>query len=661
MAESVDVVLFRAEGDGRAVPILGGPPIDLTAPIPPGTEALEALDGSEITLDTSAGVPAEVVQAIAATPVPPPFRDSPWLREYRYLLLNDGWCEVAGYVLRYREHFGLLVEEPEPTQQEASAPARTPMPASRAATASFDLLTQEWIPVMGTDGRHWSTGIVDLFGQAHAIRRIATEAPTMTAALHRLLLAILHRAYDGPASEAEWSALWKAERLPTDPIAEYAERHRERFDLFHQRLPFMQCPDLVGLDPSSAAKLVPYRAVGNNVTLFDHTTATDTVTLSAAEAARWLVTLHAFDPGGMKTPYEKDKSSEQAPCNRFGVVLVEGETLKETLLLNALVYQPGLEKPRMTTEYDRPVWEDAPTPPTPDKRVARGWTDLLTWPSRRVLLSASGDTVDGVVITPGTRLDIKAPDEELMAAFRRRRDNRGRFKADAPMYPVRLHPMRGIWRHSVELLLTDVWEEGRNRQRPVALDQIAELAERGLIPLDTVHTLRVFGQRLDSKGAVVETWLEEQIPAPVPLLRARDETLGALIGTAITLADEAGSALHSLQEDHRKEFGADKTPDIDHYYWPGLSAPFSRFLIGLGAARAAGSSEAPAAQEWARQVRRLAVTAAEGWAKGTPAEGRMAAALGRRYGDFSKRLDRSKRWFEEKVRGYVTKTEDDDA
>ncbi|GII94317.1 type I-E CRISPR-associated protein Cse1/CasA [Sinosporangium siamense] len=509
--------------------------------------------------------------------------------------------------------------------------------------ASFDLLSRPWIPAVDLEGTETLLGLEDVLAQAHEIRRIVTEAPTMTAALHRLLIALLHRALDGPAGEDEWARLWAAERLPVEELRDYFHEHRHRFDLFHPALPFMQCAALATLVPATAAKLVPYRAVGNNVTLFDHTTAADRVRLSPAEAARWLVTLQAFDPGGMKTPYEKDKSSERAPCNMFGVVLVEGGTLKETLLLNLLVYRPDYEKPRMTTPGDRPVWEELGSPsPRPERRISRGWTDLLTWPSRRVLLSPAeyggATVVDGVVVTPGTRCDVHLPDEEKMAAFRRPRDAKGQFQRNKSLLPVVMHPLRGIWRHSAELLLTDVRDEDRNRQRPSTLDQIAGLAERGHLPSHAVYTLRVFGQRLDSKASVVETWMEASIPAPVPLLRARDEALGALIGCAITLADDAGAALRSLVREYRAEFRNTTIPDIDPDYWPRLASPFGDFLVELARARTAGMSEGPVMRRWAYVVTRLATSAANRWASGAPVEGRAMLALGKQYGQFHKRL-----------------------
>lgn len=651
----VDVVLLRVAPDGRTIAVGDDDVvIDLTAPDPPPAHALQTLLDASVQLAAPGELPSAVVRAIAATPVPQLFRRCPWLHEHRVLLFAQDRCAVGGSVLRYHDQRGLHLEE--------AAPAP---PLDEVGAASFDLLSRPWIPVVGLDGQARLMGLEDVIAAAHTIRRLGAETPTMTAALHRLLLAVFHRAY-GPASEADWGRLWAAEQFPAGTLRTYLDRHRHRFDLFHPRLPFMQCAQLATLAPATAAKLVSYRAVGNNVTLFDHTTSADQVTLSAPEAARWLVALQAFDPGGMKTPYEKDKSSERAPCNWFGVVLVEGSTLKETLLLNALIYRPDGEKPAMTTPQDAPVWEQEAGPsPRPDKRTARGWTDLLTWPSRRVLLSAAGsgqDTlVDGVVITPGTRLDARLADEEMMAAFRKPRDAKGRFKRDAPLLGVRLHPLRGIWRHSVELLLTDLWEEGKNRQRPGTLDQIADLAERRYLPDDTVYTLRVFGQRLDAKASVVETWLEEEIPAPVALLRARDESLGAIIGCAITLADEAGSALRALRSGYHHEFRDNSAADIDGLYWPRLSQPFGTFLIEVGDARNAGRSEGPATRVWGRHVTELALAAAVRWVAGSPAEGRAMAALGKHHGLFRTRLTIAERSFHTQLAAYCNGAEDTDA
>lgn len=523
---------------------------------------------------------------------------------------------------------------------------------SDASRLSFDLRTEAWVPVVTLDGARTQVGLREVLLQAHQIRRIVGETPTMTAALHRLLLAVLHRAYQ-PHDDDAWSKLWHATQLPSHELDEYLDEHEDTFDLFHPQRPFLQCPQIASCGPSTAAKLVPGRSTGNNVTLFDHTTASDTVVLEPAQAARWLVTLHAWDPGGMKTPYRKDKSSERAPCNYFGVVLVEGSTLKETLLLNTFRYDPRREQPRQTRATDQPAWEASTPPgPEPDARSPEGWTDLLTWPARRVWLSTAAidgkPHVDGVVITPGTRLRAQLDEVELMAAFRRP-TIKGKPNPKAPLVPVRLFEDRGVWRHSVEFLLPG----NQHRIRPLALDHIAQLVDADVIGEDTVYTLRVFGQQLDKNASVIESWAEEQIPAPVALLRATDERIGGIIGCAVELADQAGAALRAMERQYRAEFRADTSVAFGFAYWPQLPKPFAVFLRDLANAYRAGRSETALAETWSTVVARTARRAADQWAYGSPRQGRNLLIAGEHHAAFTGLLYRFQELFSAKIAAYT--------
>ncbi|MEU4636018.1 type I-E CRISPR-associated protein Cse1/CasA [Micromonospora chalcea] len=532
----------------------------------------------------------------------------------------------------------------------------------------FNLAEEPWLPVVwldstgAADRRPDEVDLVTLLTKAHLIRRILGHTPPMTAALHRLVLALMHRIY-GPASEDDWGDLWQAEQLPdpTEARGDEEPRFQARwFELFDSERPFFQCPAVAQVTSSSAAKLVPHLAVGNNTTLFDHTTAADEVRLSPAEAARWLVTLQAYDPGGMKTPYAKDKSSQAAPANGMGMVLVEGSNLKETLLLNLLPYLPDEEMPRNTGAGDRPVWEADPARPEPDKRPPQGWTDLLTWPSRRVWLVprqiGGRALVDRVVITPGTRLVGDPQDNEWMAAHRRVRTSQGRgAKGRAstptygPWYPVRLQEHRGVWRFSQELLLAPIGGEERHWQRPQTLDHVAGMATRGYLAPDAVYTLRVFGQQLDSKGSVIQQALEETVSAPVALLRAEFEVAGPVIGRSIELANLVGSALTQMERDHRAQFRAAASSSLDLAYWPGLSRPFDTFLEAIALALETGTSLARATQSWASAVRRIASQAAVRWAEGSPRQGRNLEVAGECYGRFADQLDAEIRTY----RGYL--------
>ncbi|MFE0027103.1 type I-E CRISPR-associated protein Cse1/CasA [Amycolatopsis sp. NPDC059021] len=523
---------------------------------------------------------------------------------------------------------------------------------------SFDVSAEPWLPVVGFDHALEQVSLREVLSRAHRIRRIAGETPPMTAALYRLVLALFHRVY-GPERRQDWGALWTLETFDTAPLTAYFDANAKQLDLFDSERPFLQCPELPAERKASVAKLIPHRSVGNNVTLFDHTTAEDRVELTPAEAARWLVTAQAFDPGGMKTPYLKEKNSVRAPCSGLGVVLVEGATLKETLLLNAVRYAPDAEKPPLTTAEDAPAWEREPPSPHPGSRNALGWTDLLTWPARRIrLLPEIADGVPVVaeaVLTPGERLIDELPDVELMAAYRTPVGANGKPKPGAPMLPLRLHPVRGIWRHSVELLLEDSWAEERTRQRPRALKQIAELVEHEHIPPDTLYTLRVFGQQLDAKSSVVEGYLEEEVLAPVALVRATDEALAGLIGSAIQLADEAGAALRSLQGEYHKSLRARPDVTLDLAYWPALPQPFAIFLREVNDARLKGLPEARAAATWKREVTLIAERAAEDWAAGVAAGDRNLSMLGKEHAAFRLRLARIARTFDAHTAKYLTK------
>ncbi|WP_433270612.1 type I-E CRISPR-associated protein Cse1/CasA [Actinosynnema sp. CS-041913] len=526
----------------------------------------------------------------------------------------------------------------------------------------FDLLTERWIPVLDEHGDADEIGLEQVLTRAHGLLRIVGETPPMTAALYRLVLALLHRGY-GPPSEEAWGALWTAKEFPEEPLRHYFADKRSRFDLFDPQRPFFQCAALARLSPSTSYKLVAHRAVGNKVTLFDHTTASDQVTMHPAEAARWLITTQAFDPGGMKTPFIKDKSSQKAPCNTMGVVLLEGATLKETLLLNALGYRPELERPHGTKIDDRPVWEDDAVPEgDPKQRPARGWTDLLTWPSRRILLSHrevdGQQVVDGVVLTPGDRYGGSQPDDEKMAAFRQPVGSNGKPLRDKPLFAVRLHPVRGVWRHSVELLLSDRREENRSRLRPRTLHAIPDRVADGYIPAKAVYTLRVFGQQLDDKGSVVEAYLEDQVPAPVPLLRVDDPVLGALIGTAIALADNAGAALRHMERDYRKDKRAAPSSTLDLDYWPKLDSAFATLLTDLGECWPTGAASTAVVTAWSRHVRRTAQRAGERWARSGRTDVNDLVVMAKYFDRFLTRLATLVRTFDHEVRNYIPREEE---
>ena len=121
----------------------------------------------------------------------------------------------------------------------------------------------------------WSAGRVRPprgTGQCPPIAEIRDESPLVTIALHRLLLAILHRCYQGPKNAAVGSR--SARRGCSMPTAStpISRSGPERFDLFHEKYPFFQRAGFTTREPSGINRLAQELSRGNNAALFDHTT-----------------------------------------------------------------------------------------------------------------------------------------------------------------------------------------------------------------------------------------------------------------------------------------------------------------------------------------------------------------------------------------------------
>ena len=107
-------------------------------------------------------------------------------------------------------------------------------------THRFDLSTEPWIPCEDLDGRRLELGLHDAIVRAHELRGLSDPSPLVLAALYRTMLAVIHRAVDGPRNMKAWVALMKAGRFPDSSVADYLARVRDRLDLFHATHPFAQ-------------------------------------------------------------------------------------------------------------------------------------------------------------------------------------------------------------------------------------------------------------------------------------------------------------------------------------------------------------------------------------------------------------------------------------
>ncbi|MYR32544.1 type I-E CRISPR-associated protein Cse1/CasA [Nocardiopsis alba] len=507
----------------------------------------------------------------------------------------------------------------------------------------FDLLQEPWLPVITLKGEAENVGLEDALNRAHEYRWLQGETPTVTAALHRLLLALVLRVHfdglDVISSKERWSELWFRSSLPAERLERYLDGnegspgYRDRFDLFGTR-PFFQSIGIPEKIAGSTAKLTMFRAAGNNATLFDHTTEDTKTALDPAEAARWLVTVQAFDTGGLKAG---KRPSRPSLGNSFATVIIEGADLRETLLLNV----PQVNEPEdpQSSSRDQPIWEREPTVfqesanTEKHSRAPFGQLDLLTWQSRHILLRGGKENTDLVVhdaaILPGPQPEIDLETIEHMAAFHRTFTTKKGARNKRPSSswkPVQLEEIRGAWRNCRELLLTN---ESDDRQheclRPRGLDRIAELPrEEGHFSESTVYTLRLLGQQLDPNRGAVHTWLEETIPAPLSIIREKSYVtpMERLMEVSVSLADDMDDALQRMEHDyHALLRGTQKAERklLHQWFWPHLAMHFNIHLRNLGERINEGiEGNLSTMESWAITVSQTALKAQQNWIDNLP-------------------------------------------
>ncbi len=444
----------------------------------------------------------------------------------------------------------------------------------------FSLIDAPWIPCLRSDGQAVELGLRDTLVQAHELRELAGESPLVTAALYRLLLAVLHRVF-GPATYGEWGRLWEAGHWDAARLDVYLARWRHRFDLFDPERPFCQAPD-ERVKPKSVVSLIHDVASGNNPTLFDHHTEAEGIALTSAQAARMLVAAQAFGLCGTKGP---TMQFTDAPCARGVIFLVQGETLVETLALNLVGYADDSPLPRRPD--DRPAWE-RDDPFTPARSVPRGYLDYLTWQNRRILLLPEA-TTDGVVVRQVTIAPAMRLESDVLDPMKhyRRDEKRG------PL-PLPFTEGRALWRDSA--VLFRLHDEGY--QPPRVFQWLAELVDEGY--LEALQTRRYLALGMATKPGQAKVNFYRSERMPLPLIYLKKKELVDALNTALDMAEHAARQLwgatrtlatfilspHADGSEARKPASEDLNSLTDQWaverdYWSRLEIPFRQTLVAL--------------------------------------------------------------------------------
>ncbi|GGH51502.1 type I-E CRISPR-associated protein Cse1/CasA [Microbacterium album] len=467
------------------------------------------------------------------------------------------------------------------------------------AALRFNLIDNPWIVVRRLDGAVAELSLRQAFREADSIREVGGELPTQSFAITRLLLAILYRATSDDRSATGWEtadwAEWWRDGLPLDLIEEYLDFFADRFDLFHPERPFFQVAALrTARDEMKDTGALILDLPSNN-RLFTTRSGPASLRLSFAEAARWLVNAQAFDPSGIKSGAVGDprvKGGRGYPiglawAGNLGGVMIEGDTLRETLLLNLVL--PGESGVVLDAKADVPPWEelecDGPAPR--DGLYPRGPVRLFTWQARRIRLIPDGDRVVGCILANGDELKPKNQHHvEPMTAWRYSEPQSKKLKT--PTYMPRAHQAdRAFWR-GIGALLPQLDSTRTKDGHPHALHPaILEALATRSGGIDSTYRLRVraVGVAYGSNNSVVDDVIDDRIVMQLALLESTNAELAAEATNAVSLADEGVFALRNLAGNLVRAAGGDgesARAEAGAAAYARLDPPYRRWLASLG-------------------------------------------------------------------------------
>ena len=429
-------------------------------------------------------------------------------------------------------------------------------------TPSFNLLDEPWIRVTRLDGAPDEVSLLSLFREAADIAGIHGEIASQDTAVLRLLLAICHRAMDGPEDLDVWEEYWRDPGSLGRDAVDHLERHRERFDLRDPDRPFFQ---VAGIRAASG-KLWGLKSliadVPNNNPLFTTRIAEGLESIGWAEAARWLVHVHAFDPAGIRSGAVGDplaKKGRSFPigtgwAGQIGTVTVMGENLERTLLLNAVVCGELDGLNGVDPASDLAPWEREPDGParTP-AREPLGPVDCYTWQTRRVLLHGDDDGVTGLFLgngdraTPQNRFLV-----EPMTAWRYSEPQSRKLKA--PVYmPCKLPTDRAFWRGlstlvaqlSPKITVKGAGEVTRYRS-PGVVSFYQDLMYHEIVPLTGLIPLHAVGIEYGSSESTVAELVDDVLSLPAGLLNPENKRLLAVVRGAMEETEQVAATLRNL-------------------------------------------------------------------------------------------------------------------
>jgi CRISPR system Cascade subunit CasA len=452
---------------------------------------------------------------------------------------------------------------------------------------SFNLVDEPWVPVSMLDGSNAELSLRELFSRAHEARGFNEPSPLTYVSVARFLLAIAHRAVEGPSTSKDWVEIWRAGQFDAKRFEAYLDRWRHRFDLFDPEYPFAQAPPDAEVGKSgSISRLLLEQSSVSAATLFDHSHDTNPRRATPAEAARALLTAHNYAFAGTGGRFR------DATLIRGYSLLLEGESLFHTLALNLVAYN-DTEPMGLTRTGDAPWWELEHDPQigTVFERPL-GHTDLLTWRSRLLRLSLDADgSVPGVAYLQRYFLPQSfIADPFLAYAVVQSGENKGQ------VITRKFSVGKALWRDGHVLLEHNRIDQARPDEpvkRPGIVDWLARITQELEDVGESLEEPTMIAAGIVNSQARVDLWRMERLPLPLDVVR--NPRASETVRRAISIAEDVGRALNGAGRTLATGLltSGNRTPDkadvskqltllrLDERYWPRLELAFHDFLHQL--------------------------------------------------------------------------------
>jgi CRISPR system CASCADE complex protein casA len=496
----------------------------------------------------------------------------------------------------------------------------------------FNLCNEPWIPVLYVSGQTQEVSLKQLFDESNSIRKIHSGDATTDVAILGVAVAIFFRAV--LENTEEYGELYREPKKWIQNISSggseqlyfvqgYLKKYQDRFNLFDAERPFMQVADLH--TSKGEVKPVSRLVLDSESEYFSMRAEQALTSLNYAEAARYLVTVQAYDYSGIKSGAVGDprvKGGKGYPLGvgwygTTGKIIIHGENLIETLLY-CIDYEQLLNvekvkgKSHRIALQDKPVWERElpdtaapraykggdPTKYKDEPAPAAGMCETLTWQSRRVRLFPENGRVTGVLVSNGDKwLDRNTYTDPLTAyRFSKNQSTQTHYV----WMPQTHSAERTLWR-GADALLTRLSSSQEKQNKPATV--IRQISSGKYFSPDTKTKIQLVGMVYGTQSSIVEETIDESVTLELGILTEQGAEISAMVrdniqltmDASIALGQYAGNLLRAAGKEY--EFRPSVTESILHR----MEDEFRSWLADLSVSDDVSAQAA----KWQSKVRRI--------------------------------------------------------